>query len=781
VNKKIFYFLTYILIVAVGANVQAGQILQSFNIDSLYIPDDNYRLEYSGCESININESLSLPAFTIYIETDLELGRENFYVPLFEQVKLGSVTDELASFRNITTGFDEEHEIVLPENRTAPGSAVYDLQYVSIDGRRYAAVTLLPVTLNASNELIFHSTVYLVTTEKVDKIKSARELAVDYGEATFIDRAGGAARVSVWNDIPLGCEYVIITSGALKPFFADLAEYKNACGISTAVVVVDSICRYYSGVDDAESVRNYLKDFYAGGGRYVLMGGDDVVLPVRYMFYYNTDVPPSDPFALRPSDLYFADLDGDWDADHDGIWGEPSDDAPDIVPELIVGRLPLRTAEAVQNYSDKLIEYETNPGGGDFDYLTRSLFFASDEMRDYPEEGQHGVIAGSLPYYVSVDTLSAVETPSGDHPTPTNDDGEACIDNLSGGYGFVHILAHGRIDGFLVKSANYGNWPASLILTAPQDANSHGSFSDLTPNGKTSLYYSLACDGGGYDLDTIDGESGSWSLVEKLISSEASGAVGMVANTRWGWVYLSYLLQESFTENLYGAAEGSPARAMYFSWLDFPYYYDLIYGQNYYGDPTLRIHTDRPERTAIELRQDYGDGIRLVVTADNDPLAEAAVTVSVDGAIIEEGFANADGEYIISGALENNVVYTVTASSPGCTVALDEFVASLTLDVDDDDDMLPGSFELGQNYPNPFNPATTIDYQIPVQSDVTLDIFNILGQRVQSLNIYNQSPGYHSIRWEGRNDDGQSVASGVYFYRLTAGEFRQTRKMYLIR
>lgn len=88
----------------------------------------------------------------------------------------------------------------------------------------------------------------------------------------------------------------------------------------------------------------------------------------------------------------------------------------------------------------------------------------------------------------------------------------------------------------------------------------------------------------------------------------------------------------------------------------------------------------------------------------------------------------------------------------------------------------PGSFELFQNYPNPFNPVTTINYQLPTTNYVSLKIYNILGKEAAVLADGKMSPGKHSVSW-----DASGFASGVYYYRLTAGEFVQTRKLMLLK
>ncbi len=93
----------------------------------------------------------------------------------------------------------------------------------------------------------------------------------------------------------------------------------------------------------------------------------------------------------------------------------------------------------------------------------------------------------------------------------------------------------------------------------------------------------------------------------------------------------------------------------------------------------------------------------------------------------------------------------------------------------------PGKFELFQNYPNPFNPQTQIRYYLPEATRVTLTIYNLLGQRVRILVEEYQNAGAKTVLWDGKDDHLKDVASGVYFYRLKTGEFRQTRKMVLIK
>lgn len=94
---------------------------------------------------------------------------------------------------------------------------------------------------------------------------------------------------------------------------------------------------------------------------------------------------------------------------------------------------------------------------------------------------------------------------------------------------------------------------------------------------------------------------------------------------------------------------------------------------------------------------------------------------------------------------------------------------------------LPQAYSLSQNYPNPFNPETKIGYTITTRSYVTITIRNILGQQINSLVNEEKGVGEHHVFWNGTDEAGNKVASGVYFYQLHAGEYTETKKMILMK
>ena len=98
-----------------------------------------------------------------------------------------------------------------------------------------------------------------------------------------------------------------------------------------------------------------------------------------------------------------------------------------------------------------------------------------------------------------------------------------------------------------------------------------------------------------------------------------------------------------------------------------------------------------------------------------------------------------------------------------------------------DKELLPDNFVLHQNYPNPFNPATTISYDLPEASVVSLSIYDLMGREIRTMINSEQIAGFKNIQWNATDNLGKSVPAGMYIYTIQAGEFRQTRKMVLLK
>jgi len=113
-------------------------------------------------------------------------------------------------------------------------------------------------------------------------------------------------------------------------------------------------------------------------------------------------------------------------------------------------------------------------------------------------------------------------------------------------------------------------------------------------------------------------------------------------------------------------------------------------------------------------------------------------------------------------------------------VVVDEKSATVAMVDNQLSKQIPVEWHLGQNYPNPFNAETSISYQVPMHSHVTIEIFNLVGQRLCTIVNEDKIPGTYKVIWNGKDDQGRSVGSGIYIYRMKAGEFNSFKKMVLV-
>ena len=97
------------------------------------------------------------------------------------------------------------------------------------------------------------------------------------------------------------------------------------------------------------------------------------------------------------------------------------------------------------------------------------------------------------------------------------------------------------------------------------------------------------------------------------------------------------------------------------------------------------------------------------------------------------------------------------------------------------DDLIPNAYQLYNAYPNPFNPITYIRYELAKEIFVKITIYDLLGNVVNNLVNTKQKSGYRSVQWDATNNQGQPVSAGVYLYTIEAGDFRQTKKMILLK
>ncbi|UCG61645.1 MAG: M28 family peptidase [Candidatus Zixiibacteriota bacterium] len=189
------------------------------------------------------------------------------------------------------------------------------------------------------------------------------------------------------------------------------------------------------------------------------------------------------------------------------------------------------------------------------------------------------------------------------------------------------------------------------------------------------------------------------------------------------------------------------------------------------GSPTITEVGGIPCVSFIEPNSPEVDVIYTYNSRDDDPLTE--------GQPVAWRYIGPDYRYIYFDIPLS--CFERTSAIDALCRAVDEMMGSATPVDDIDDSELPGSISLSQNYPNPFNPATEISYSLAARTHVSLSIFNILGQRVATIVDGVKPAGTHTVRWNGIDDSGREVSTGIYFYQVKAGDHTESRKMILLK
>ena len=276
-------------------------------------------------------------------------------------------------------------------------------------------------------------------------------------------------------------EYIIITSSDLEAAFDEFIAWKAHKGINIGVVTMDYIRSNYNGdnisgiYDDAGKVRQFLADAYSNGAVWALLAGDHTKVPIRYG--YTKDTLNSD-HTIIPTDLYFAEFNGDWNVDGDTNYGEPADDV-EYETEIFAGRLLCTNSAQIQGWANKVKNYEYYPGNGDFSYLKRSLFIQSDQM----QRDQHAQQAINH-YPDNFSALIIEEEPSYDAENPTGPTGAEVITEMNNHHGVISWMGHGKPIGMAVMTSGVNGWEEdSKYGFCSEDDSDYENYAQIEESG----------------------------------------------------------------------------------------------------------------------------------------------------------------------------------------------------------------------------------------------------------------------------------------------------------
>ena len=387
--------------------------------------------------------------------------------------------------------------------------------------------------------------------------------------------------------------YLMITTESFAPGLDTLIRFYNSRGILARCYTLDYIDTAAAGDDMQEKIRNFILEEYQDNAiEYVLLGGDDEVVPHRgfYCTVFSGGSYVTD-YGI-PSDLYYSALDGSWNDDNDNMWGEPGED--DLLPEVAVGRLTFSTAAELQRMVHKTIMYQASPVTAD---LNQPLM-AGEHLWSNPETwaidymrlliGNHsvfGYVTQGIPPWHDIDTLY-------DRYSPWNT--QRLIDSINNGHSFIHHVGH----------ANY-----TSVMKMGNSTITNANFYQVDGVIRNfSVIYTHGCNCGGFDYNDC--------IAEKMIGID-NFAVAFVGNSRYGWFIEgtvdgpSQHIHREFVDALYsdslyriGMAH-MQSKAETAPFLDLPGEYEpgahrwCFYDCNVLGDPMLALWTDVPHDVTV--------------------------------------------------------------------------------------------------------------------------------------------------------------------------------------
>ncbi len=432
-------------------------------------------------------------------------------------------------------------------------------------------------------------------------------------------------------------DMVIVTDESQEAEYQRLADYRTRTGITTVVRTMSWVrANYPQGVDDAETLRNFIKDAVSSWGTaWVLLGGDTGVIPVRYV---------QSPFTAEetPTDIYYCDLDGTWNADGDSNFGElpyngnPGDDL-DLYPDVWIGRLPSTDAATAKTVVDKTLNYCESPPLG---YQTDVLLLG--EVL-FPSEWSPGgsVNADGASHCESVaDSLSPAMRPVKlyenytAYPGALPETKAAAVDSINRGYGIVHHVGHGYVN---TMSMGLGGLTLS---NADAEALHNGD--------ATFLLYAFNCTSSAIDFNCI---------AERFLLNDQGGAVASIGSSRGNSPATTRYYQDEFYSLMFHQGIRGLGREVALSRVPFvPFassygtHYSTQMEMVYLGDPSLELWTGIPDPLVVTHAGSFtlGQGTFSVsVTRSGSPEEGASVTLFKDGDAYAVGLTDASGQTVL--------------------------------------------------------------------------------------------------------------------------------------
>ena len=421
-------------------------------------------------------------------------------------------------------------------------------------------------------------------------------------------------------------EYVIVTGAGMATAFQRLADWKTAKGVPAVVRTMDWVYANYPGRDQAEQLRNYLKTLPDSGVKYVLLGGDVGVVPFRKAFAMAAEWGADPREDSLPCDLYFADLDGSWDANSNNVFGEV-DDSIDLYADICVGRAPVNDVPQASTFVRKVVDYEHASVPG---YQNKGLFFAEVLWQDpYTDMGVHKNKM-ERQSFASGYGLTKLYQSLGNETRP------AVMQAMRENQNFMNHDGHGWID--VMECGGSSN----RMRTA--DA-------DTITNVGLGVLYSIGCWTTAFDFTSIG---------EALVTNPNGGTVATIGNSSYGWgspgnpgfgysdKFDSRFWHAITGDGIYRVGDALAASKEYYAPFsrDENVYRWHQYQINLMGDPEMPIWTAQPQHLELTGPTAVGVGpgrYQFWLTSAGAPVSGALVCLAKPGEVYSRGLTDGAG------------------------------------------------------------------------------------------------------------------------------------------
>lgn len=415
-------------------------------------------------------------------------------------------------------------------------------------------------------------------------------------------------------------EYLIVTNDELSEYFWNLYAWKMEKGVTTKIVTVESINENYEGETIQLKIKNCLRDYYENHGtKFAMLGGDDKVVPVMgcYGRVYSNSGTVTDNNI--PTDLFYACFDNnfEWNANGNDLYGE-SRDGLDLLPEIFISRVPVRTEADVWGYINKVLDYERGVTAKKWNnniLMSGAKLFS---IEGTPQKSDTQVLSENMyesyiqPYW-NGERKRFYDTDT-DFSGGTNYDFNQTNfqEQLSQGYSFVDVMTHGYYDDFALENEESYDSDDALNLNNPNP----------------TVIITTACLTNGFD-----NEYNEPCLSEAFIRNERSGVIAYLGCSRSGWGNVEYgkygtsaIYERDFYQTLFedvNMGSDSFAKIVAVSKMKEATHCRLegskkwiMFGLNPIGDPEMPIYTQKPKEFE-NVKFDF-DGDSVVIDAGID-------------------------------------------------------------------------------------------------------------------------------------------------------------------